>query len=100
MNKHQEKMIYEIQTRLRTIMIGSISSIENSFGYLWNHGDEPSTDSQELFADKWEDLRLEILNKGNSQIRSAINNLKTFFEKENKYSYNYNFTFNNKKNRS
>jgi hypothetical protein len=99
MNRQQEKLIKNIETRLRTIMIGSLSRIEESFGYLWNHGDDPQNDKQDDFADKWENLRAEILNHGNHQIRSSIDELYKFFEDQDKYNYNYNFTFNNKKDR-
>lgn len=101
MNKYQEKIIKDIETRLRTIMIGSLSRIEKHFGYLWNYGDDLQTKNHEIFSEKWEDLRLEILNHGNNQIRSAIDDMETFFNKENKYLYNYKFVIedNNKKNR-
>lgn len=91
MNRYQEKIINDTETRLRTIMIGSLSRIENTFGHLWNHGSDPTSSSQEKFAQQWEDLRLEILNHGNNQIRLAINDLYRFFDNVNKYDYNYNF---------
>jgi hypothetical protein len=87
----KDKLIKDLETRLRTVMIGSISRIEDTFGYLWNHGNEPSTKNQEIFADRWDDLRLTILNHGNRQIREAINDLQKFFHHEEKYPYNYNF---------
>jgi hypothetical protein len=89
----EEKLIKDIETRLRTVMIGSISRMENAFGYLWNHGSDPETENQARFSDKWEDLRLSILNHGNKQIREAIDDLADFFTYQNKYPYNYNFTF-------
>lgn len=99
MNKYEYQLIKDIETRLRTIMIGSLSRIENTFGYLWNHGADPETPSQNQFADKWENLRLEILNHGNNQIRSAIDELNDFFIRQNKYSYSYKFILNNNKDR-
>lgn len=99
MNKYQEKIIKDIETRMRTIMIGAISRMEETFGYLWNHGDDPETTNQKLFLDKWEDLRLQLLNHGNHQIRSSIDDLRYFFEKQDKYAYNYHFTIKDKNNR-
>lgn len=90
-----EKIIKDIETRLKTIMIGSISRMEKSFGYLWNYGDEPNTATEEQFADKWEDLREDILNHGNQQIRLAINLLEKHFKKPH-YNYNYKFINNHK----
>lgn len=100
MNKHQDKIIKDTETRMRTIMIGALSRIEDTFGYLWNHGDEPETANQKLFSDKWENLRLELLNHGNNQIRLAADDLRYFFDKQDKYIYNYHFTIKNNKDRS
>jgi hypothetical protein len=95
----QNKIIKDTETRLRTIMIGSISRIENTFGYLWNHGNDPETENQELFGEKWDNLRLSLLNHGNHQIRETIDDLKDFFDKQTNYNYNYEFKI-NKNNRS
>jgi hypothetical protein len=100
MNKQQQKIIKDVETRLKTIMIGSISRVEKSFGYLWNYGAEPENQSQELFADKWEELRMDLLNHGNHQIRSTVQELENFFETPDPYDYNYNFILKNKNNRS
>lgn len=99
MNKYNEEIIKHIETRMRTIMIGALSRMENSFGYLWNHGDDPQTTNQKQFADKWENLRLELLNHGNNQIRSATEDLRYFFDKQDKYMYNYHFTIKDKNRR-
>lgn len=101
MNKYQQEILKNIETRLRTIMIGSLSRIEKHFGYLWNYGDDAETKNHEIFSEKWEDLRLEILNHGNNQIRAAIDDMEMFFNKENKYVYNYKFLIddNHKKDR-
>lgn len=99
MNKYNEEIIKNIETRMRTIMIGALSRMENSFGYLWNHGDDPETTNQKQFADKWENLRLELLNHGNNQIRSATEDLRYFFDKQDKYMYNYHFTIKDKNRR-
>jgi len=97
MYDHREKLIDDIEKRLKTIMIGSISRFENTFGYLWNHGTDVDTDQQEFFRRKWDDLRNDLLNHGNNQIRLAVDSLYDFFDqKENKYKYSYKFSFNNK----
>lgn len=96
-NNKEVKLVKDLETRFKTLMIGSLSRFENSFGYLWNHGDDPKTDSQEEFRDKWEDLRTDILNHGNNQIRQAVDELLFYFENKDKYEYNYNFVFDNTK---
>lgn len=84
-------IISNLEKRFKTLMIGSISRFEQSFGYLWNHGYEPTDDKEEFFRDKWEDLRYDLLNHGNNQIRLAINDLNDYIKNESKYKYNYQF---------
>lgn len=85
-----DDIISSIEKRLKTLMIGSISRFENSFGYLWNHGDEPTNDSQYFFRDKWDELREDLLNHGNYQIRQALKDLDTHLD-NNRYKYHYKF---------
>lgn len=94
---NEEKLINDIQTKIKTTMIGAISRIEQSFGYLWNHGNEPITDSHDMFLEKWDILRSDILNHGNNQIRSINNIINDYLKKENKYNYNYEFKINNRR---
>lgn len=86
-----DDIIKIIEKRFKTMMIGSISRFENSFGYLWNHGHEPTDNKEEFFRDKWEDLRYEILNHGNNQMRLALSELNHYINSEEKYNYNYKF---------
>jgi hypothetical protein len=97
MRQDYKNLIDDIETRFKTLMIGSISRFEKYFGYLWNHGDEPNTKSEEKFRDMWETLRVDLLNHGNNQIRLAIDELIDVLDsKENKYRYNYKFVFKDK----
>lgn len=86
-----QKIIQEIEKRFKTLMIGSISRFEQSFGYLWNHGHEPTNNKEEFFRDKWEDLRYDLLNHGNNQMRLAVSELSSYLNNESKYTYKYNF---------
>lgn len=92
----EEDLTKEIEKRLQTLMIGSLSRFENAFGYLWNHGDEPRTQSEADFLNKWKNLRNELLNHGNNQIRLALDELDSFFYENSKYRYNYKFIPKNK----
>lgn len=83
-------LINDINSRMKTLMIGFIDRFEQSFGYLWNHGSEPQTENQKLFKQKWLDLRTTLLDYGNDQIRLAINDIK-IANKSNKYKYHYKF---------
>lgn len=81
------------EKRIETTMIGALSRFENIFGYLWgqhkNHN-EPLTDKEIYFDNLWQDVRNNILNHGNQQIRALQNDM-------NKHSgttpikYNYKF---------
>jgi len=93
----ENKLRQDIETKIKTTMIGAISRIEQSFGYLWNHGSDPISESHEMFLEKWDVLRSDILNHGNNQIRSAHSILNTFLNKQNKYKYNYEFKINNRR---
>lgn len=97
MNK--EDVLYNIEKRFKTTMIGSIARFEESFGYLW----ENDSDKQQYYDDLWEYTRNSILNHGNHQIRLAIEELKSFLYKDtfkSKYQYKFNFTNHQDKNKN
>ncbi len=61
-----------VSTKIRTTMIGALSVFEDYFGYLWGCGQERElTPNEEKFFQMWEDARAEILDKGNSNLRGA-----------------------------
>lgn len=94
--QEDNKLIKDIETRLKTIMIGSLARFEKHFGHLWNFGDEPNTKQENIMREKWEDLREDILNHGNNQIRIAIDSLEDYINYKNKYNYHYQFKITNK----
>lgn len=98
--KDEDKLLDDVEKRFQTLMIGAISRVEKSFGYLWNHGSDPTNETQASFRQKWDNLRTELLNHGNNQIRLAINSIEDYLDGNNKFSYQYNFKINNKNNRS
>jgi hypothetical protein len=87
---HIQKIILDVETRFKTTMIGSLSRFEESFGHLW---EEEGPDQQE-YLDLWEYTRNSVLNNGNKQMRSAINELNNIFTQSHKSSITY--KFNNK----
>lgn len=56
--------------KIRTTMIGALASIEEKLGWLWKEGND-----KESFKQIFDEIRSEILDKGNNQIR----NLETEF---------------------
>ncbi len=62
-----------IAKKLTTTFICALSEFETSFGYqLWGHGlpEEEITSTQKANKEKWEQVRTNILNKGNTQVRA------------------------------
>jgi hypothetical protein len=72
---NNEKLI--LTKRFQTTMIGALFEFEKAFGYLWGqHKDEDDLTNMELdFLDRWDSVRNQILNNGNSQLRKAISDL-------------------------
>ena len=70
-------------------MIGSLSSVEKYFGFLWGEdSDSEPTPKQEQMREIFEEMRTEILDKGNTQIRNADAEIETYDVTWNKYHIN------------
>ena len=79
---YKKKRLEEnITKKIRTTMIGALKSFEDGFGYLWgiNLDFDQLTNEQIKFNDLWEDVRNDVLNKGNSQIRAAQDELEEYW---------------------
>jgi hypothetical protein len=88
----REKMI--LTKRFQTTMIGALFEFEKTFGYLWGQqkDEDDLSDSELDFLDRWDDVRNQILNNGNNQLRKAIADLG--------HSVKYKYKFNNKNQRN
>ena len=78
---HSKKMLKKhVETKFRTTMIGSLSKFEELFGDLWGHGTPPEhlTPEQELWRERWQLARTEILNNGNNQLRAASQEIENY----------------------
>lgn len=65
--------------KIQTTMIGALSSIEKHFGFLWSHeNDGELTPEQEHIRDLYDEIRSEILDKGNHQIRNLETELSQY----------------------
>ena len=87
------EIIKNIQKRFQTSMIGSLARIENYFGFMWGHDKEVPSAREDANRDVWEDLRTEILNHCNYQMRLALDELRDFMIKEDNI-YHYKFIIN------
>lgn len=59
-----------LKKKIQTTMIGALSSIEEHFGFLWNSNGSPLTEEQKKMKNLYQQIRSEILDKGNNQARN------------------------------
>ena len=71
-------------------MIGAIFEFEKAFGYLWGQNKNPDflTEIEDDFRYRWENVRNQILNNGNSQLRKCLVDLENI-NGDNKYHYKF-----------
>lgn len=75
----KNKLKREIISRIKTVMIGAVASIENHLGELWGFKEKRQlTRVEEELVDKFTALRKEILDRGNNEIRAITNTLETY----------------------
>jgi hypothetical protein len=95
MQPNIQQLLYSIEKKFQTTMIGALARFEDSFGYLWENDHK----DRERFENTWEDTRNNILNNGNKQLRLALNEISDFFQSNRvKNKYHYKFYFNDKNN--
>lgn len=82
-----------IKRRCTTIFIGALDSIEQKFGYQWGYDRSQNdlTEKEKLFFQLWKDLRKEILDKSNHQVKLLLNDLDHFEINMKRYIYNLEF---------
>lgn len=67
---HKDHLQEEVKKAIKTTMIGALSSVEEKFGAIWGFkSDRPLTEDEQYFSDLFQELRKEILDKGNTQIK-------------------------------
>lgn len=93
-NDNQDLILALAIKRLRTTMIGSLAKFENVFGYLWGQhkpNEQDLTDQELYFDNLWQDVRNNILNHGNQQIRKLQEDLEHLMRDKPKRTYSYKF---------
>lgn len=88
-----------ITKRFQTTMIGALHEFEKAFGHLWGHdkNEDFLTESEEEFMYRWENVRNQILNNGNNQLRKCLSDLERTNNQHNN-TYHYKF-YNRNRNR-
>jgi len=79
----KERLLKISKKKIQTTMIGALSTVEKYFGFLWGHeSPDALTPEQEHMKEVYDQVRSEILDRGNNQGR----NLETEFMN---YDINY-----------
>jgi hypothetical protein len=83
----KKRLINTITKKIKTTMIGAIAACEEHLGYLWGHGKpiHELNEQEQHWRVVWEELRNLILNKGNTQLRAALEELSCYSLNFNKY---------------
>lgn len=68
----RDKLFKAAKKKIQTTMIGSLSTVESSFGFLWGFDipEEDRTPEQKKIYEIYEEARAQILDRGNTQIRN------------------------------
>ena len=92
MNNQKQELTNKVYKNFQTTMIGALARFEESFGFLWENDHK----DREKFEDLWEDARNSILNNGNKQARSALDDITKYLNDSRvKNKYHYKFYFDN-----
>ena len=68
--KSKVRLSRNMKKKIQTTMIGALSSIEKHFGFLWEHEGISEEKKQEM-RNLFNDLRSDVLDKGNHQLRNV-----------------------------
>lgn len=70
MHKSKQKLSRNIKKKIETTMIGALSSVEKHFSFLWDN-ENISEEKRNQMKAIFNEMRSEILDKGNSQARNV-----------------------------
>lgn len=83
----KRRLIDNLSKKFKTTMIGALASFEAEFGHVWGLGktEEELTRDEIENREAWERARTEVLNKGNNQLRTAIEEISQYSLSFDKY---------------
>ena len=86
----RDKLFKAAKKKIQTTMIGALSTLEESFGFLWGRDIDESERSEEhrKIQELYEEARAKILDRGNTQIRSLENEFVNYDITRKKYLIN------------
>ena len=85
----KESLFKSCKKKIQTTMIGALSTLEESLGFLWGFeiDDQEITKEQEHLKQIYEEARAKILDRGNTQIRNLESEFAGFEITKKKYKY-------------
>lgn len=92
-NESSQKRLFKIlEKKLQTSFIGALSQFEEAFGALWgkNKDDSELTQDERQALILWNEVRTNILNNGNNQIRAVYNELNQYTISWNRHRQEFN----------
>ena len=86
----RDKLFKAAKKKIQTTMIGALSTLDESFGFLWGRDIDESERSEEhrKIQELYEEARAKILDRGNTQIRSLENEFVNYDITRKKYLIN------------
>lgn len=86
-DESRQKITECVNRHIRTTMVGAVAAVEHYFGFLWglNEDRELTVEEQEL-ADKFAELRSQVFDIGNLQMRNFAGELHQYIISRKKYS--------------
>jgi len=68
----KDKLFKAAKKKVQTTMIGALSTLEETFGFLWGIEitEDQRTEEQKRVHELYEEARAKILDRGNTQIRN------------------------------
>tara|TARA_R110000824_G_scaffold220199_2_gene407252 strand:- start:78 stop:473 length:396 start_codon:yes stop_codon:yes gene_type:complete len=90
-DRSKKRLSNIISTKMKTSFIGAISACEKHFGFLWGHdkNDEDLSENERAMKEIWEDIRAQILDNGNNQLRAVINEMGNYSIHWDRYSLDF-----------
>jgi len=74
----KKRLMSVIEKKFKTTMIGALARVEDGFGSLWGHGQRDLTPEQQEFRKLWTEVRTDVLNNGNNQLRGALDEIANY----------------------
>lgn len=79
------RLTHSIETKIKTTMIGALDKFEKKLGFLWDEESPDELPTAGELKELWQQVRTDILDNGNNQIRAVKEEISLYDVKFNKY---------------